>query len=315
MLLGGAIYGLLVTLGLLGYFPTTAAETYTDLDYEVTDIRLARVFSSFEIPLLGPLTLSYNITGALFSIVATLGFGFYIASNKRFERMLGISSAVITGLAMYLMAARAAMLGALCGFSIISALNFKINKVNFKDKILGLFKLIFIITAIFLIFLYLFPLLDPSFYETLMTKVSLSYIVQDESFISRIDFLKYNINFLLKNPLGTGFIRDLSSWGFYGILVHNQFISIAFGTGILGLFMFLCFFWFSTRYIIRSLGSKDHLSTTISICAIGILVCYGINAMFVDTVRKFGPDIFLIMIYAAAIAAINLADKEGLEAK
>ena len=293
---------------MLGYFPSTPAESYTDSDYDIADLRLARVFSSFEIPIVGSLNLSYNITGALFSLVATLGFGFYLASNKRSGRALGVFSAVISAFVMYLMAARAAIVGALCGFVVISAFNFKINKINLKDKIFTLFKLFFVTAAVFLIFLFIFPLFDPSFYETLLTKVSLSYIAQDESFISRIEFLKYNINFLLKNPLGTGFIRDLRSWGFHGILVHNQFVSIAFGTGILGLFMFLSFFWFSTRYIIRALGSKDYLSSSIAIYAIGILVCYSINAMFVDTVRKFGPDIFLIMIYGAAIAAIRLAD-------
>lgn len=60
---------------------------------------------------------------------------------------------------------------------------------------------------------------------------------------------------------------------------------------------------------------KDYLSGSVSVYTIGILVCYVINAMFVDTVRRLGQDIFLIMVYGAAIAAIRLANNKELQAK
>lgn len=266
-----------------------------------------------------------NVFAAAF--VIKLPFIVYsIFTREGFLKILAILALSLCILSIFLINARAALLGIILELVIIL---FAIGYVNWKDGQLKKH----LITSAYMVSVLLITFFisqnslkkatenNSATYGTVTSRLgSLSEQTTAESNI-RLAYWEKSIALIKKNPLiGVGY----GNWKLYTPLYtntilndnvfskhpHNDFLEIAGETGVLNAFIFFSIFVFALVITIKQLISKHSLETkTIAVIAFAAMCGYFVDAFFNFPAER--PNIQLLFSLTLAIIVINwLANKE-----
>lgn len=299
-------------LGILFLFGRYVFSFISLSEYAKDSARLSMTLSA---PFLGDISIHPSGAGALFSIVFSLSFSFWLNTSSKKKRYLALGLVTVFVIVLLKSQGRAGLYASIFSAIAIWFLSAKFRMLSAK---LNFVKLLFIIICIFGTTYYLAVVSENRWYRDRGLEFLYSPI-KTQSFESRREIWGQVIPMIIRNPFGIGAEgllameytgkRELDNiygdiWG-----VHNLILYLLLFSGFIGTIGFMWIFvWFIKRCMHR-LNCDDPIVRFFCIAGIGIIIAFFINGLSDPVLYHSWETPILWFPVGIIIAAITLPDK------
>jgi len=299
-------------LGILFLFGRFVFSFISLSEYAKDSGRLSMTLSA---PFLGDISINASGAGALFSIVFSLSFSFWLNTSSKKKRYLALGLVIVFVMVLLKSQGRAGLYASIFSAMAIWYLSTKFRRLSAR---LTFVKLLFIIICILGTTYYLAIVSETTSFRDRGLEFFYSPL-KAQSFDSRRGIWGLVIPMIIRNPFGIGAngLLAMESTGIgelgniYGDIwgVHNLILYLLLFSGFIGTIGFIWIFvWFIKRCMHR-LNCDDPIVPFFCIAGIGIIIAFFINGLSSPVLYDSWETSILWFPVGIIIAAITLPDK------